>query len=341
MDGRACRGARPRSGDVMNRVEQFALGGSRSQAAIHIGLVNNMPDGALRATELQFARLLKEASGPLDVRLRLFSLRSIPRGDQARARMDGFYDDANFLEAAQMDALIVTGTQRNKTALHQEPFWKEFGHLVDWAQANTLSTLFSGAAAEAAVLHLDAIASRPLPRKLSGVFDAHQAEDDPLFFNMPKTLAVPHARCFNIPESDLAAKGYRVLTRLSEDQVDIFTRELAGQSRFVFLQGHPEYDPGTLGVAYLDDLERFLKGQTKQRPAIPERYFDRATEHRLAEIAKDTSLSRHQELIRAALPLQIWRSHAVRLVGNWLTLVAAAKGRYATSRAVHTRQRAS
>ena len=38
---------------------------------IEIGLVNNMPDAALQATERQFSSLLEAASGRLDVRLRL------------------------------------------------------------------------------------------------------------------------------------------------------------------------------------------------------------------------------------------------------------------------------
>ena len=78
----------------MSRVEQFLLGGGHNRACIQVGLVNNMPDAAMRATELQFARLLKEAAGALDVRLRLFSMRSIPRGEPTRSRMAGFYDDA-------------------------------------------------------------------------------------------------------------------------------------------------------------------------------------------------------------------------------------------------------
>ena len=45
----------------MSRVEQFLLGSGHNRAAVHVGLVNNMPDAAMRATELQFARLLKEA----------------------------------------------------------------------------------------------------------------------------------------------------------------------------------------------------------------------------------------------------------------------------------------
>ena len=69
-------------------MEKFALGGGRSRyrGTLHVGLVNNMPDAAMRATELQFARLLKEAAGALDVRLHLFSLRAISRAASWRAR---------------------------------------------------------------------------------------------------------------------------------------------------------------------------------------------------------------------------------------------------------------
>ena len=51
---------------------------------IEIGLVNAMPDGAVQATQRQFARLLEEASGEFDVRLRLFDLETLPRAGEAR-----------------------------------------------------------------------------------------------------------------------------------------------------------------------------------------------------------------------------------------------------------------
>jgi len=329
----------------MSRVEQFLLGSGHNRTAIHIGLVNNMPDAALRATELQFARLLKDAAGPLDVRLRLFSLSSIPRGVEARGRMAGFYDDAAFLEAANIDALIVTAAQPGAADLRQEPYWTELTELIDWAQTGTISTLFSGLAAQAAVLHLDGIMHRPLTSKLSGVYDSRQAQDDPLFFNAAPTMPVPHARRSDIAESDLTAKGYRVLARLDTKgdgggQADIFTREPPGSSQFVFLQGHPEYDPGTLGRQYLHEMAGFLAGETVERPAIPQHYFDRATENRLAEIGAKAGLGHYQEVVLGALPRQLWRTSTVRLIGNWLLLVAAAKARRATSKTVHTRRRA-
>ncbi|MFO1247460.1 MAG: homoserine O-succinyltransferase [Alphaproteobacteria bacterium] len=330
----------------MSRVEQFLLGGGRNRTAIHVGLVNNMPDAAMRATELQFARLLKASAGTLDVRLRLFSLRTIARSEDTRARMNGFYDDAAFLQAANIDALIITGAQPSTPDLRDEPYWAELSHLIDWAEGGTISTLFSCLAAHAAVLHLDGIERRPLPRKLSGVYDSARVEDDPLFFNTAPAVPVPHSRRNDIDERDLAAKGYRILSKLdfnngSGGQVDIFTREPPGQSRFVFFQGHPEYDPGTLGREYLRDMGRLLRGETAERPALPENYFDRATEDQLKAMSGETDIARFNDIITGALPRQMWRSNTIRLFGNWLTLVAAAKARRASSRTVHTRRRAS
>jgi homoserine O-succinyltransferase len=327
----------------MSRVEQFLLGGGHflsdrsGRASVHVGLVNNMPDAALRATELQFARLLKAAAGSLDVRLRLFSLRSIERGEQARSRMAGFYDDVGFLQTSNIDALIITGAQSCAADLRDEPYWAELAHLIDWAEIGTISTLFSCLAADAAVFHLDGIVRRPLAAKLSGIYDSVRIADDPLLFNTAPAMPVPHSRRNDIAPGDLAAKGYRVLSRLSNGHADIFTREPPGHSRFVFFQGHPEYDPGTLGREYLDDLSCFLRGETAERPAMPQQYFDRATEHRLADIAGESDLARYEDIVMGALPRQVWRANTVRLFGNWLTLVAAGKVRGEASRGARRR----
>jgi len=322
----------------MSRVEQFLLGSGFSPAAVQVGLINNMPDAQLRATELQFARLLKDAAGNLDVRLRLFSLGSIARSEETRTRMAGFYDDAGFLEAANLDALIVTGSVPDEDDLPSQPYWTELAQVIDWAQSGTLSTLFSGAAATAAVLHLDGVARRPLEAPLLGVYGSSRTEDDPLFFNSAPSMPVPHARRCELAEDDLTDAGYRVLAQLENGQVDIFTRETAGQSRFVFLQGHPEYDPAILARLHFKEMERSHKARTGNRPALPEHYFDHATEARLARLVDD--LPAYQAALAGALPSQDWHPHAVRLFGNWLMLVGAAKARRLSSKAVSTRRRA-
>jgi homoserine O-succinyltransferase len=317
-------------------IEKFALGaGQRAyRGTLHVGLVNNMPDTALRATELQFARLLKDASGVLDVQLRLFSLPQIQRGELVRSRMEGFYADADTLPTSGIDALIVTGAEPCADGLRQENYWDALAHLVDWAEIGTLSSLFSCLAAHAAVEHLSGIARQKLPRKLSGVFAVDRASHDPLLTGMPAQIRVPHSRRNTLAESDLAAKDYCVLSRLESGGVDSFARAMPGRSLFLFLQGHPEYGAQTLGREYLRDMGRFLRGECAERPAIPEQYFDRATEKALAALDDESQgpddWARYSGIVSGALPLQSWRGHAIKLFGNWLALIAAEKMRRLT-----------
>ena len=86
-------------------------------------------------------------------------------------------------------------------------------------------------------------------------------------------------------------------------------------------------------------MGRFLSGEASVAPAIPENYFDRATEEKLR--AAGNNIADHAAIVGGAIPLQAWRGNTVRLFSNWLTLVAAAKARRSASRAVHTRRRAS
>ncbi len=313
----------------MTDIEKFALGTGHGiyRGTLQIGLVNNMPDAALRSTELQFARLLKEAAGALDVQLRLFSLADIERGELARSRMEGFYADAETLPMAGIDGLIVTGAEPREQDLRDENYWNGLAHLVDWAEIGTISSIFSCLAAHAAVLHLSGIERRKLPGKLSGVFAAECVGEDPLHTGMNAVVQVPHSRLNALAEGDLTMKGYRILSRLEGGGVDSFSR--GGRSRFVFLQGHPEYGAETLGREYLRDVGRFLRGESDARPLAPQNYFDRATENALADLDAQShgpdSLTAYTGIISGALPLQSWRAHTIKLFGNWLALIAAEK----------------
>jgi homoserine O-succinyltransferase len=321
------------------RVEKFALGGpgrGDHRGALHVGLVNNMPDAALRATELQFARLLKEASGalgaqPLDVRLHLFALPQIPRGEAVLARMEGFYADAHLLPAAGLDALIVTGAEPRAADLRDEPYWKGLTQIIDWAEEGVISAYFSCLAAHAAVLHRDGIARRPLARKLSGVFSSRGAADDLLLAGLPAEFQMPHSRHNDLAEEALVGAGYRILSRLAGGGVDLFTRRNGNLQ--IFAQGHPEYDAATLGREYLRDVTRFHQGGGT-RPALPVNYFDRATEDRLAgpDGTGTDSLARQGELVAAARPASTWQGSTIRLFANWLAGIAAEKIRRSAGR---------
>src|ERR1700724_2003242 len=56
-----------------------------------IGLINNMPDGALKATERQFMRLLRQAAGDIRIDFHCFSLASVSRSHSTKGRFGGQY----------------------------------------------------------------------------------------------------------------------------------------------------------------------------------------------------------------------------------------------------------
>ncbi len=290
-----------------------------------IGLLNNMPDSALCATERQFDDLLAEAAGGGRVQLRLFALPHVRRGRDALALMAGRYERAATLADAGLDGLIVTGLEPQAADLRDEAYWPDLARVIDWTEAAGLPTVWSCLAAHAAVLRLSNVHRRPLTAKLSGVFASEAVSDDPLVAGAPQPFLTPHSRLNGLVETDLDLRGYRVLTR-SRAGVDAFVRREGGVA--LFLQGHPEYDADTLAREYLRDVARFLKGQRPQHPRPPTGYFDAETESALSALAGISRaapslerLPRYAAAVRAP-PRQTWRASAVSLYRNWLAEIA-------------------
>lgn len=300
---------------------------ARREKPITIGLVNNMPDAAIATTEAQFRALIDRAAAGRAFTLKLFALPGVPRSGAAQAAMAARYLSTNALSMNPVDALIVTGAEPVAADLRDEPFWAELAALTDWAEANTVSTLFSCLAAHAAVLHLDGVRRQPLPAKCSGVFEV-QAREHPLTRGQPLPLLTPHSRWNGLSETHLTRRGYTVLTRSDEIGVDAFIRDR--DSLFLFLQGHPEYDADTLMLEYRRDLRRFLIGERAAHPAVPAGYFDPDVERALITLAVETArhptlgaLSDAVKIMRIDPPSARWACTTEQLYANWLDLVAA------------------
>ncbi len=296
-----------------------------ADAVLTIGLVNNMPDAALQATERQFTDLLRAAAGDHRIHLHCFSLPSVKRSEPAKTRVERHYSDIADLGRLPIDGLIVTGAEPNARTLPEEPFWQELTAIVDWAEANTRSTIWSCLAAHAAVLHLDGIERQRLDAKCSGVFDCAKVIDSWLTADVPSPLKVSHSRFNALNKRDLLARDYHVLTESRQAGVDIFARQR--NSLFVFFQGHPEYDALSLQREYLRDITRFIAGQRATYPAIPAGYFDAATEQRLAGFQKRASAERRLPLSTALPPLTLRPdiaagAAATAIFRNWLEYLA-------------------
>ncbi len=296
---------------------------------LNIGLVNNMPGKALQATERQFLDLLDSAAHDVRVRLWLYALPDVPRTDSGRRHIDSLYSSIDQLWDRPLDGLIVTGMEPRATSLMDEPHWASMTRLIDWAQCNTCSTVWSCLAAHAAVLHTDGIERRRLSEKRFGLFECDRVSDHPLLAGVPSSLTVPHSRWNGLPEEELAAAGYRVLTRGRDAGVDIFVKQR--QSLFVFLQGHPEYDANSLQLEYARDIGRYLRRESDNYPPLPHAYFDQETEASLRALEARARCDRREELLADVGALAAkhransWRSSAVRIYGNWLTYLYAAK----------------
>src|SRR2546426_6899243 len=109
---------------------------------LDIGLVNNMPDSALEATERQFLALLEAAADSLVVRLTLYALPDVPRIDSGRRHVSS-YSGIDDLWDGPLDGLIVTGTEPRAANLMDEPCWASLTRLQEWAEDHTSSSGWS------------------------------------------------------------------------------------------------------------------------------------------------------------------------------------------------------
>jgi homoserine O-succinyltransferase len=295
--------------------------------AIVIGLVNNMPDAALRTTERQFRELLSAAAQNRAVRLRLVSLPEVPRAEAGRSHIEQNYEDIDELWSSRVDGLIVTGTEPRASELAEEPYWPALTRLIDWAEDCAISTVWSCLAAHAAVLHRDGIRRQALSEKLSGVFDCARAGDHTIMDGAPVRWRVPHSRYNGLAEDSLISSGYRVLSRSPEAGADMFIKERKSLS--IFFQGHPEYDRGALLREYRRDVGRFLAGERDDYPEMPRGYFDEESAAMFIGFRKQALRNRNIDLLPSfpaaaaeAKLVHAWHEAAVRLYANWLSYLA-------------------
>jgi len=332
LDGKAARSglgadARSLGGKASARYQED------SAASLHIGLINNMGDPALEATERQFFRLLEAASDGVAVRLSFYALPHVPRNDWGRQRVNRLYSGIESLGRDQLDGLIVTGREPRTPNLKEEPYWASLTGVLEWAENHTHSTVWSCLAAHAALLHMDGIARRKSNQKYYGVFECAKLTEHPLLAGISSRLKMPHSRWNGIPEEELTASGYTVLTRALGAGADTVVKRR--NSLFVFFQGHPEYEPDTLSLEYRRDVRRYLSRETDTYPGLPQAYFDRSTAHALNALQeKAMAGDRSEELLakivavlEARPVVHSWRSGATQIYSNWLKYIAAQKTR--------------
>ncbi len=295
---------------------------------VKIGLVNNMPDEAVEATERQFVSLLDSASRGMQVHLSFYMLPGVPRKDPDNYR--NTYSDIEDLWNGQLDGLIVTGREPLSPNLMDEPYWDSFSRLVDWAKENAHSTVWSCLAAHAAILQMDGIRRRKREDKLFGIFECARVADHPLTAGAGSSVALPHSRWNGVAEEDLSDCAYKVLTRSTETGADTFIKDQ--EKLFLFFQGHPEYESDTLLREYRRDVGRYFRGEAPLYPSMPQSYFDRDMTAALTLLQEKAIRGEGGELfaeVSAALAEarieNSWHASATNIYRNWLRYICAKK----------------
>jgi homoserine O-succinyltransferase/O-acetyltransferase len=302
--------------------------GQTPGAALVIGLVNNMPDSALQATETQFACLLQAASGPLTVRLRLSSFPELPRSGEAQEHIRRAYWPIEELLSGPLDAVIVTGTEPRAARLADEPYWQRSVELLAFAQEYLAASIWSCLAAHAAVLSMDGIQRRRLAEKRCGVYQHSILSGHPLLERVNAPMPMPHSRWNELSAEELRGAGYTLLSWSAEAGADAFVRQ--GRSLLLFFQGHPEYEATTLLKEYRRDVGRYLNAQQPHYPTLPRGYLSAEASGALEAFReaalhkRDASLLEHFPFATVAAGLtNSWQPASVAIYRNWLSVINA------------------
>jgi homoserine O-succinyltransferase len=297
-----------------------------SNQEIVIGLVNNMSGAGFSTAERQFRDLLSDAGE--GIKIRTFS--PVPPAVETGPVPHQGCGTPDELWASNLDALIVTGAEPRATRLQDEAMWPFLTRLIDWAEDNTISTIWSCLAAHGAVYHLDGVERRHRGPKLFGLFTCENLQSHPILAGLPQRWAAPHSRFNDLPEAALVARGYRILSRSVEAGADGFMKQ--SKSLHLFLQGHPEYDVDGLAREYRRDVKRYLCGDSDRYPEIPWDYFSDDVVADLNAFRQRALEGRSPDMYgqfpRSAIVLNSeapWRPVARQLYRNWLAHLAARK----------------
>lgn len=280
---------------------------------LHIGFLNMMPDAALRTTERQFFQLLGGCNQIAQIYVHPFSIPGLERSLETRDYIGSRYESFEHIQDVGMDALIITGANVATPNLSNEPLWKPLQEVISWAEREVTSILCSCLATHALLKSLYGIDRRPLANKRWGVYRHRCARNDhALLRNINTRFDVPHSRHNEITRAQMEEAGLTVLIESMEGDVHLAVSP--DGLRFVFLQGHPEYDSNSLFKEYKREILRYHQGERPDAPPLPENYMDQE----VAALAGQFPLP--EQAIEAALD-NTWGDTGKAVFNNWLGLV--------------------
>ena len=254
---------------------------------LQIAIVNLMPTKV--DTETQLLRLL--GNTPLQVETELITMVSHETRNTSAEHMRSFYKTFQDIRDRNFDGMIITGAPVEHLPFEEVEYWDELCEIMAWSRKHVHSTFHICWGAQAGLYYHFGIPKRQLDKKLFGVFP-HRAERKHyiLLRGFDDVFMVPHSRHTTIDRAEVE-KHPELKILASSEEAGIYALSTENGKQ-VFITGHSEYDPGTLGKEYLRDKNAGLPIE------VPKNYYPNDD---------DTQP-----------PMVTWRSHAHLLYANWL-----------------------
>lgn len=294
---------------------------------LHIGLLNMMPDAALKVTEQQFMRLVGNANQIAQFYVYPFSVDGLPRSAEAQEYIHKHYYPFEQIEKEGLDALIITGANVSNPTLELEPFWEPLTRVLDWASDRVTSILCSCLSTHALMKYFYHIDRVRLPGKRWGVYSHRVAiPGHPLLRDINTRFDVPHSRYNAITREHFEGANLPILIESAEGGVHMAVSP--DHFRRVYFQGHPEYDINSLLKEYKREILRFFNDE-RALPPYPENYFTAEVKNIMEAYLEQAMAAKEQGKELRPFPEEkiiphldnTWGDTAKAVFNNWLGLV--------------------
>lgn len=299
---------------------------------LHIGFLNMMPDAAFQVTERQYLRLIGACNQIVQFFVHPFTVPGLERGQQTLDYIDRYYTKFDTIKSQGLDALIITGANVTQPDLTAEPFWEPLSEVIDWAKETITSVMCSCLASHALVEMLYGVKRRGLDRKRWGVYrHVHRDRENPhpLLRDVNTMFDIPHSRWNTLDLDKMEEAGLKVLVVSREEDIHLATSP--DGFRFIFSQGHPEYDINSLLKEFKREVFRFAQDERCTFPPFPQHYFSERCERLGREIERKARKfkSEGRTLTEDDFPEQdfetclhnTWGDSGKAVFNNWLGLV--------------------